>query len=126
MRAMRVTGNEKSYRVPIDLSELNNLDFNGDELWFYVPGSEEAVREVEATMARVWGRGRGESHTVRLRREVSLAGGVTGVDSAMYIKMPLEDMTTHPGVGMYEAAMLKPRSWRVIGMTITDPTYWRS
>jgi hypothetical protein len=40
--------------------------------------------------------------------------------------MPLEDMIDHPGGEMYETSMLKPKSWRVMGMTTFSTTYWRS
>jgi hypothetical protein len=61
-----------------------------------------------------------------MTRLVNEAGGDPTVDPAMYTTMPLEDMINHPGGEMYETLMLKPKSWRVMGMTTFSTTYWRS
>lgn len=126
--AMMATDDAKAVRAPIDLCRLNNLDFDGDELWFKVPGSEDAVEELDAAFDRIWSEIRNTygSFYGRLMREVRLAGATEEVDPVLLTTMPLEDMVDHPGGPIYEAALLKPKSWKVMGMTAFDPSYWKT
>ena len=126
--AMKGIQGESSARVAIDLCGLNNLDFDGDELWFYVPGSDLAVSEANACMQSFWFAYAQSkpSFSANMRSNASLAGIAPAVDAAICTTMPLEDMATHSGGKVYDAALLKTRSWREMGKVACDSGYWKT
>jgi hypothetical protein len=122
MKVRRVETGVFSMRVPLDVCNMNNTDFDGDEAWVIKGGSKDGVAEMEAAWNREWVESGRESIYSKMTRLVNEVGG----DPAMYTTMPLEDMIDHPGGEMDETLMLKPRSWRVMGMTTSTTTYWCS
>ena len=126
MVVRRVTKNEDSIRIPLDLCKMNNADFDGDELWMQYPASRDAIEELKSAWHRVWVEDGGEGVVSKLDRIICEAGGDNTVDPAIYTTMPLEDMVDHMGGDMYDTLMLKPRSWKVMGQTTFSRTYWKS
>ena len=113
-----------SVRVPLETCSMNNTDFDGDEVWLSKPMSEDAHVEVTEGIDRVWNSNNVVSIKDRMNALVCEAGGRTDIDSVVYTTMPLEDMLDHPGGEMYKTMMLKARSWKVMGQTTFNPSYW--
>ena len=115
MKVMRTMSNDHSMRMPLNLCPRNNLDFDGDECWLYKPMIKDGIVKAEKAWERIWNAESDETIKEKMNRLVSLNGGRTDIDSAMYTTMPLEDMIDHEGGDMYDNLMLKPKSWKVMG-----------
>jgi hypothetical protein len=126
--AMKGREGEASVRVAIDFCDLNNLDFDGDELWFYVPGSDLAVAEATACMKTFWDgyKTAKAPFYARMRESARMVGIPAEVDSVICTTMPLEDMGTHAGGRVYDSALLKTKSWREMGRIVDESGYWKT
>jgi hypothetical protein len=123
-----VAGSEdqSSVRVPLEMCSRNNVDFDGDEVWFKVPATKVGMEELDAAWVRVWGSSR---VTDVLKHTKSILSGKVSndsIDPVMYSTMPLEDMESHPGGELYETLMLKPKSWRVMCKVMSSNGYWKT
>ncbi len=118
------SNNEYSVRVPLETCNMNNTDFDGDELWMYKPMSRDAVVELDREWERIWNKTGIVNIKENLNKVVAESEGDTSIDPAMYTTMPLEDMIEHPGGELYDLLMLKPKSWKVMGQTSFNASYW--
>lgn len=110
------------------MCNLNNADFNGDELWMLTSMTLARMREAVEQWKMVWCTGTG---TVRLVfadviRAARTNGITPEVDPAILTAMMFDEIKTHPGEGMYESMMLKTKSWRHMYSVVTSKLYWRS
>ena len=126
--AMKGCEGEASARVAIDFCDLNNLDFDGDELWFYVLGSDLAVAEAKACMRTFWDgyKAAKSPFYARMRESAVTAGIALEVDSAVCSTMPLENMRTHGGGQVYDSALLKSKSWGEMSRIVDEAGYWKT
>jgi hypothetical protein len=115
-----------SVRVPLETCNMNNTDFDGDETWMNKPMSQDAIREVEIAWERVWNRSGVVNIKEKVTKIVTEAEGDPSIDPTMYSTMPLEDMIDHPGGELYDALMLKSKSWKVMGQTSFSDSYWKT
>ncbi|KAK5162655.1 uncharacterized protein LTR77_011261 [Saxophila tyrrhenica] len=122
---VRVTTNDEySVRVPLETCNMNNTDFDGDELWQYKPMSRDAVAELDREWERVWNRS-GLVNIKKTLNEIMVESEADmSIDTVMYSTMPLEDMIEHPGGDVYDLLMLKPKNWKVMGQTSFSASYW--
>lgn len=126
MVAMKGPKGDSVARIPLDICSRNNADFDGDEIFGIVGGTEASKKEMYDRVIPAWGEDLENDIISRVKKIVIDNGGSDEVDPAMYTTMPLEDMETHPGGKIYDELMLKPKSWRIMTKVMHDSSYWKS
>jgi len=126
MKVTRGSPGIDSVRVPLETCRLNNTDFDGDELWMFVPMSLAGMSEANACWDRIWNK-KPIDYVLKNAYETAGENGIPNwIDPAMLTTMTLEEMSTHPGGKMYESMILKPKSWKTMYKTMISKTYWKS
>lgn len=126
MRVVMGSPGINSVRVPLEICGLNNADFDGDELWMFVPMSLAAMTEANECWHRVWNETPINYVFANARITASANEVPASIDPAMLTTMTFEEMATHQGGSMYKSMMLKPASWKTMYATMISKTYWRS
>lgn len=101
MKVKRAKKDEFSIRVPLDVCNTNNAEFDGDEEWMYKMVSDDTISEME----QAWGRilvdeGRTSIHS-KVVDIINKSASDPLIDPAMYMTMPLEVMIDHSGGEVY-------------------------
>ena len=126
LKARRTVEGESSMRVPLDVCSKTNTKFKCDKAQLFKPVTKDVCKGMSVAWKRIWnGEGRKNVY-LRLTSLVNQADGDSDVDPAIYTTMPLEDMVDQPGGDMYEALMLMPKSWNVMGKTKFSESYWQT
>lgn len=126
MKVVRGKPNVNSVRIPLELCNLTNADFDGDELWMFVPMTLKGMMEAEQSWNRVWSQSTiksvfGDVTTVAKENDIPL-----WLDPAMLSTMTFEEMSEHKGGSMYDSMMLKTKSWKQMYKIMISKSYWRS
>lgn len=115
-----------SIGIPLQLCTLTNADFDGDEVWGYVPMTKEGSREAEQRWTEIWERDPPKPifrdvYKVAVENEISPL-----VDPAILTTMTFDEMSEHEGGPMYESMLLKPKSWKTMHSVMTSKDYWKT
>ncbi|KAI0011446.1 hypothetical protein F4779DRAFT_615687 [Xylariaceae sp. FL0662B] len=126
MKVKRAEDGEFSTRVPLDVCNMNNTDFDGDEAWMFKMVTDDAISEMERAWNRIWVEEGRTSIYSRVTDIINKSASDPTIDPAMYTTMPLEDMIDHPGGEVYDLLMLKAKNWNVMGKTTFEDSYWKT
>lgn len=126
MLAMRSVPGESSMRVPLEICSKNNGDFDGDEMWVFVPMSRAGYLEAHLALQRVWCPSENLNVLGTMEAITNVDNNKLDVDPMMYTTMTFEEMVTHQGGEAYTVAMLKPKVWRQMTLCMFSSSYWKS
>ncbi|KAI1291208.1 hypothetical protein F5Y03DRAFT_44989 [Xylaria venustula] len=126
MRVIVAEDDTLSVKIPLEVCNLNNADFDGDEGWFYYPVTDASASEIETAWHNVWNSNTIPSINTIVMRNVPKDSSEQPIDPVMYSTMTFEEMSTHPGGEMYKALMLKPTSWNQMYKTMMSRSYWQT
>ncbi|KAL9632965.1 MAG: hypothetical protein Q9164_004978 [Protoblastenia rupestris] len=93
------TENETSVRVPLEVCEKTNGDFDGDKMYVLVPSSRFGIEEAQRVVKKIW--------QTALERVVPVTNYGDEIDPAMYTTVTFEEMSTHKGGVAYDLMKLK-------------------
>jgi hypothetical protein len=115
-----------SVRTPLELCNLANLDFDGDEEWMWSHMTLSGRIELEKRWDEFWIQDPpkpvfGDVYKVAVENGID-----TRIDPAVLTTMTFKEMSEHPGGDMYESMLLKPKSWKQMYKVMTSNTYWKS
>ncbi|KAM3497494.1 hypothetical protein MY10362_009155 [Beauveria mimosiformis] len=115
-----------SIRTPLELCELTNLDFDGDEVWEWVPMTLAGKREMEERWRDFWITNP-PRNVFRPVYDVAVANSISPkIDPAVLTTMTFKEMSMHKGGKMYDSMLLKPKTWKQMYSVMVSPTYWKT
>ncbi|KAF5530509.1 hypothetical protein FNAPI_13539 [Fusarium napiforme] len=115
-----------SIRTPLELCNLANLDFDGDEEWLRAHMTQSGKNELETRWHQFWIENPPKPvfesvYRVAVRNKID-----TRIDLAVLTTITFKEMSEHKGGEIYESMLLKPKSWKRMYKVMTSNTYWKS